>query len=304
MAPMPDTDLGNFKPICICVPSATLTRYVIFESSYEGLRVPPYSSTYRIVSASPAKNKNDAIRLAGPECTHFFFIDDDHHFDFELVKRLLLWQVPVVCAVTALAQPPFHPVLFKGETFVEGQDWDVVIGELVALADKYRGLADEDTSRSHLNRDLSRVRALLGKKRYENISWGELDGQSGLVPVFAGAGAGLMVRRDVLDKIGEPWFEVGRYDPEQLQEDCVFYEKCRDLGIPIYADAASPMGHITPVVTWPVRREDGRWTLQLMWQNGQKIRLGRSDVDTPGTINQRGMPVEDGRPRVALRPGV
>ncbi len=233
---IPMDDMQGHPPVAVCVPSTTLTRFVLFEMSLSGLRVPPYSTEYRIVSTSPAKNRNDAIRMALPEITHFFFVDDDQHFDQDMLRRLVAWRVPVVCALTCLARPPFFPILFKGD---------------------------------HTLPD--------GRKRYENISWAELDNKHGLYPVFAGPGSGILVERSVLDKMPQPWFEIGKYDSEQLQEDVVFYEKCRDLGVPIYCDLDSPMGHIAPTVAWPVRTSDDRWTIELMWENGQKFKMGRSD---------------------------
>ena len=274
---IPLEDMKEHPPIAVCVPSTTLTRYVLFELSLSGSHVPPLSSEYRIVSTSPAKNRNDAIRMAPLEVTHFFFIDDDQHFDADLIRRLLAWRVPVVCPLVPLARPPFFPILFKGETVIDAQPWDEIALEIQALAARCQLPEAEARLRHTLHLEIGALATKLGRKRYENISWAELDRKRGLYPVFAGPGSGILVERAVLDQMPKPWFEVGRYDPEQLQEDVVFYEKCRNLGVPVYCDLDSPMGHIAPTVVWPVRTDDDRWTIELMWENGQKFKMGRSD---------------------------
>lgn len=290
---IPLEELKEFGPVAIVVPSSTVPRFMLFEMSLESLYVPPFSQLYRVSSASPAKNRNDGIRMGlqhqlddqgkpVPRMTHWLFLDDDQHFDSWLLVRMLKKQVPVICALTCLARPPFLPVIFKGETYVNGDDWSAALAELVALGQKYHVSGDE---RSRLNQDLRRLNHRLGIKRYEAVSWSEIDGKHGAYPVFAGAGSGLLVEREVIEKMPQPWFEVGQYDPEQLQEDVVFYEKCRDLGVPIYCDLDSPMGHFASVGSWPVRTEDDRWTVNLMWENGKQFRLGRSDgAGWPGGV--------------------
>jgi len=244
-----------YKPVAVCIPSGGMTRYLLFETSLEGLCVPDKTCIYRIASASPAKNRNDAVRLAGPEVSHFFFMDDDHHFDMDLVLRLLRWNVPVVGALVSFSKPPFHPVLFKGET--------------------------------HEN----------GRKQFISIPWSELDGRLGLYPVFAAAGAGILVRRDVFEKIPDPWFALGRYTADECAEDMYFYEQCRNAGFPIYVDLDSPVGHFAPVAAWPVRREDGKWTIELMWETGKRLRLGRSDQPIVGGELIQGPVVSASSPR-------
>jgi len=253
---------SQYGPVCVAIPSATLTRYVLFETSLEGLYCPQGSQMFRIQSASAAKNRNDAIRLSdrvnvgasseNPPCikcgrldrhqadcpmrvTHYFFMDDDHHFDVELLMRLLNHALPIVCCLTAFSKPPFIPVLYKGDALVDG------------------------------------------KTKFINIPWQELDGRTGLYPVFAAAGAGILVERGVLEKIPDPWFELGHYDSEQCGEDMYFYEKVRNLGIPIYVDLDAAIGHFAHVAAWPHRLPDGRWTIMLVWENGQRTVLGRGD---------------------------
>lgn len=63
--------------------------------------------------------------------------------------------------------------------------------------------------------------------------------------------AGLLVRKSVLSEISDPWFEVGKVQPDCLHEDIHFAYKCGLRGIPIYIDCGLKMGHTTVVTVWP-----------------------------------------------------
>ena len=107
--------------VAVVVPSGTYTRFVSFELSIEGLFVPTKSTYARNSSSSPAWNRNEAIRRAEKEITHFWLIDDDHMFDAGILMQLLNHKLEVVCCLTQLARPPFHPVLFSSEVFKDGR---------------------------------------------------------------------------------------------------------------------------------------------------------------------------------------
>lgn len=108
-------------------------------------------------------------------------------------------------------------------------------------------------------------------------SWDDLDGRGGLIPVFAAAGAGLLVERRVFERLPDPWFRVGLQNPEDLSEDMYFYESARNAGFPIYVDLEAVFGHTAPVTVWPTREKNGVWTFPCVWENGDRLRIGRSD---------------------------
>lgn len=70
--------------------------------------------------------------------------------------------------------------------------------------------------------------------------------------------AGMLVRKPVLDRIGDPWFEGGKVVPGRLMEDMYFIQRLHDLDIPIYIDCDHPMGHLATFELWP-SRHNGRW---------------------------------------------
>jgi hypothetical protein len=110
----------KYGPVTIVIPSGSMTRYVTFELDMETLNVPVKSTMGRARSSSPAKNRNEVIRLS--HTPWYAFFDDDQHVDEETLLKLLAHNKPVVCALVCSKMPPFIPILFKGErTTQEGR---------------------------------------------------------------------------------------------------------------------------------------------------------------------------------------
>jgi hypothetical protein len=105
---------------------------------------------------------------------------------------------------------------------------------------------------------------LLGMVGYE---WAELAGQSGLLPVDAMGGPGMVIQREVIEAMGPPWFENMPGQREVPSEDVYFMRKCRKLGFQPYVDLDLPIGHILPVALFPQQGADGQYQLRV-WDNG------------------------------------
>jgi hypothetical protein len=86
---------------------------------------------------------------------------------------------------------------------------------------------------------------------------------SGLHPVAASGGGGLLLSREVLDTVGDPWFEIGKVHTDELSEDLWFFSKARLAGYQPYVDFDSAIGHITPMAIWPTKTPEGRWQVTL-----------------------------------------
>lgn len=84
--------------------------------------------------------------------------------------------------------------------------------------------------------------------------------------------AGMLIRKSVLERIPEPWFEVGRTGPEVGGSDLFFCAKLNRAGIKMYMDMDAAMGHVTHVAVWPARSKSG----ELM------VDIRDSDDFTPG----------------------
>jgi len=74
-----------------------------------------------------------------------------------------------------------------------------------------------------------------------------------LVEIVAGGCAGMLIRREVLLAVEEPWFEYA-----DRSEDIIFCEKAREKGFQLFCDTEARLGHITTSVVWPAEHE-GDW---------------------------------------------
>jgi hypothetical protein len=106
---------------------------------------------------------------------------------------------------------------------------------------------------------------------YEPFAYDEIPA-GGLFEVHAAGTGGMLVRRHVLDAVGEPWFEFSSH--EVHNEDLEFCRKIRHAGFQIYADADNIMGHMGVFTIWPDRDESGV---------GFKLDFGES---TAGAMNE------------------
>lgn len=96
----------------------------------------------------------------------------------------------------------------------------------------------------------------VGDDRYLPIYLPEQE-ETGLVELVAGGCAGMLIHRDVLEAVEEPWFEYGF-----ASEDLIFCEKAQAAGFTIHCDLSVRVGHITTAVVWPAVA-DGEWCVGL-----------------------------------------
>ncbi len=181
--------------------------------------------------------KNRNATIRASDTPFYLFLDDDQDFDPRVLMALLERERPVVSALISAKMPPFFPLCVKGE----------------ALNPK------------------------TGSKHWNIYTWPELDGRTGLLDVHAVGTGCLLVTKAVLDAIGEPVFEIGRYNSEELNEDMYFSEKCRRAGIPLAVDLDVPVGHWDACGVWPMRLSDGTYSVRLTWDNGENILINRQD---------------------------
>lgn len=90
----------------------------------------------------------------------------------------------------------------------------------------------------------------------------------GLIKVQHTGSAGMLIRREVLEAVEEPWFELRN----GVSEDATFCQKAAEAGFSIYVDLATRMGHITTCAVWPAwSEEDGRWLTGYTVADGFKL---------------------------------
>lgn len=91
---------------------------------------------------------------------------------------------------------------------------------------------------------------------------------TGLVAVQHTGSSGLLIRREVIEVVEPPWFELGN----GISEDVNFCRKAVAAGFDIHVDLGLRLGHITTTVIWP--HHDGEtWRTGLSVADGCEIML-------------------------------
>jgi hypothetical protein len=111
-----------------------------------------------------------------------------------------------------------------------------------------------------------------GAYMWETIPWDTLPSE-GLMEVAAVTNSGMLMRRSVLEALQDPWFDLGQVHPEHTSEDLHFCEKARACGFRVYLDVDMTLEHLTPIGVKPTRREDGRWGMDAVFDDGIIVAL-------------------------------
>lgn len=106
---------------------------------------------------------------------------------------------------------------------------------------------------------------------YRTPRWSEIPTQ-GLFQVDACGAGGCLIRRNVLEAVGKPWYEEGRTQLDALGEDLFFSDKARDKGFKIWIDCDNRLGHLTNCAVWPAQH-DGQHVIELDMHHGVRVRV-------------------------------
>jgi hypothetical protein len=147
------------------------------------------------------------------------FLGDDHAFSPDFLFDLLDHRVDVVVPISPCKTAPFMPCVIHGP--LDGRIWD----DSMPL-----------------------------------YTWEELSGD-GLLALPKGdfiGQAGMLVKKHVLDSIGDPWFKPGKIDPGRLAEDLWFCHELQTHGFTVHVDCSKIFDHWFPVgIT--ARKHEGQW---------------------------------------------
>jgi hypothetical protein len=99
------------------------------------------------------------------------------------------------------------------------------------------------------------------------------------LPRWDSAGqAGCLVKKTVLDQLGDPWFEGGQLTPGRLMEDMYFFHRLHELNVPIYIDCdAGILDHIANL-RMTAHRHQGRWYVGFIGKRGTPCLLDMPEV--------------------------
>ena len=103
--------------------------------------------------------------------------------------------------------------------------------------------------------------------------------ESGLTEIHAAGSAGMLIRREVLEAVGDPWFTPSP-NSEGLNEDLHFCQKVRDVGFGIYCDPQISLGHIALHTVSP-RWDGDRWHPEIVHDGGVGMLYRRPDIRKP-----------------------
>lgn len=110
------------------------------------------------------------------------------------------------------------------------------------------------------------------KGMYDTTPWNRLP-MTGLVRVDGTSAGGMLVNREVFEKMKRPWFEEGMFpESDMLGEDLWFSKKAMELGIETYLDLDTAMGHMSTHAVWPGQVE-GKWCIDLDVNHGVRVRV-------------------------------
>lgn len=122
----------------------------------------------------------------------------------------------------------------------------------------------------------------LTENGYVPFSYDELP-TVGLVECRMAGSGGMLVRRNVLEAIEDPWFEYGPHGAP----DFVFAQKILDAGFEIFADMEVHMGHIGSFAIWP-NATNGDWQIGFDMGRSKEGRASTFYFDPKEALKEAG----------------
>jgi hypothetical protein len=208
------------SPGTIALPTSEIGRFALFTVSLASTHQPDNTNLCVMASASVVENLNHTIRQIRDEDEWLWILGDDHVWPHDTLTTMLatMDQNPEIDILVPLVVKRNPP-------------WHLVVFHEAGV---YPGT---------------------GLPRWKPYGWDEIR-TTGVCAVHAAGSAGMLIKREVLDTMGDPWFENS--GQEILNEDVYFCMKARQAGFRVYATADATMGHLGIFNVRPMRR-NGRW---------------------------------------------
>lgn len=234
----------------IALPTAEIGRFTMFMVSLAGTRQPENTHLSVMASASVTENLNAVIRQLRDEDEWVWILGDDHVWEHDCLLRLL----------DAMDANPEIDVLVP-LVVKRNPPWHLVV---------FREAGEYED----------------GMARWAPFMWEEIP-ETGTFEVDAAGSAGMVVRREVLDRIGDPWFRST--GGVVLNEDVTFCSDARTHGFRVFATADVTMGHLGIFNVRPTRR-GGRWGALTEFSSPEEQfrHLFMPDVEEPHPVAVNG----------------
>lgn len=103
------------------------------------------------------------------------------------------------------------------------------------------------------------------RRDFFRVPYGVVNHKNGMVDItgLTIGNSGMLVKKQVFDKMTPPWFECGRTNVEVMGTDLYFCEKASDAGFKIWLDLDNVIGHILHMAVWPKQDPDGIWAAEI-----------------------------------------
>lgn len=204
--------------------------YTAFWKSFFGMEKPRDTVLLctENVLTSAARNQIAAGMLKS-SAEWLFFMDDDMLYPSLALIRLLHDRVDVVGGTYFQRFAP-HPIV----AYEYGGKDEKGLYQYRPIQEEWERYAREHKDAIPIGEDKPFVGAILGK--------------DGLMEV-GGIGTGcLLIKRKVLERVGEPWFGY----QEGGSEDLYFCRRAREVGFKVHVDLGVVCGHISKTVAGPI----------------------------------------------------
>lgn len=179
------------------------------------------------------------------------FLGDDHQFQPDILLKFLDYNVDVVVPIAPCKTFPFAPCVIHRPD--DGTLW-----------------SDD----------------------MPLYTWEELSGD-GLFALPKGdfiGQAGMLVKKHVLDTIGDPWFKAGKLHPGRMHEDLWFCHEIQELGFTVWIDQSTIFDHWFPMgIT--AKRHNGKWVPALRSGAGTIVLPDAVPNRNPNTENPGKIPI-------------